>query len=56
MVISREGTLIRTSVSDISVLSRATQGVKVMRSMREIPSSTPHDLLMKTTIKDHLLQ
>lgn len=31
MVISREGTLIRTSVSDISVLSRATQGVKVMR-------------------------
>lgn len=31
MVISREGTLIRTSVSDISVLGRATQGVKVMR-------------------------
>ena len=31
MVINREGTLIRTSVSDISVLSRATQGVKVMR-------------------------
>ena len=31
MVISREGTLIRTSVSDISVFGRATQGVKVMR-------------------------
>ena len=31
MVISREGTLIRTSVNDISVLGRATQGVKVMK-------------------------
>lgn len=31
MVTSREGTIIRTSVSDISVLNRATQGVKIMR-------------------------
>ena len=31
MVISREGTLIRTSVGDISTLGRATQGVKIMK-------------------------
>lgn len=31
MVISREGTLIRMSVNDISVLGRATQGVKIMK-------------------------
>ena len=31
MVISKEGTLIRLSTSDISIFSRNTQGVKVMR-------------------------
>ena len=31
MVISREGTLIRISVEDISTLGRATQGVKIMK-------------------------
>ena len=31
MVISREGTLIRISVEDISTLVRATQGVKIMK-------------------------
>lgn len=31
MVISKEGTLIRIRTSDISLISRNTQGVKVMK-------------------------
>ena len=32
MIINSDGTLIRTPVSEISLLSRDTSGVKVMRS------------------------
>lgn len=35
MIINSDGTLIRTEVSEISILSRATSGVKVMRSGKD---------------------
>ncbi|MEK7086156.1 MAG: DNA gyrase C-terminal beta-propeller domain-containing protein [Patescibacteria group bacterium] len=34
VVVSKKGQVIRTSVSSISILSRATQGVRIMK-MRE---------------------